>query len=360
MRSVRRSGDPGVWLLEIPVERVIAVSRLVLTAVVLITLYLHPSPTPKYEEAHFILVCYLAFALAALGVELARPMSSVLLVAAYLVDLGTISFLTIFTEAAASSFFVFFTFLLLAATLRWNWRGALLTFVALMVPLILVGFRIEFGAETDKLVLRGIYLLTATAMIAYFGAFRVRSRARFAKLAAWPVAESRSDGNVSLEAPLAHAAGVLSVPRMLCIREYAEEPQRLLWYWNKGQSACETAEVSMNALIAPAPDAPVLIEQNGRCVTLRQPWGRKESPSIFIAPRVREKYHIGAAVIAPLSSKTCTGFMLALDCHDCDDLLPLSAIVAGRIGAEIDHQWMWQQMQIVAAEHERSRLARNM
>ena len=195
----------------------------------------------------------------------------------------------------------------------------------------------------NQFILRGADLLIAGAMIAYFGAFRARSRARFAKLAAWPSVAPPSAGNLSLEASLVHAADVLGSSRLLCIWERVGEPHRYFWYLNNGHSEFthETPKLSINALITPQPSAAAFVEENG------------------IAPHIREKYHIVAAVIARLSNATCTGFILALDGRKCDDLLPLMTIIANRISAEIEHQWLWRQMQVIAAEQERSRLARN-
>ena len=320
---------------------------MVLAGLALVAVYVDPTQPAKYvEETHLILVCYLAFALAALWADQARRTSSALLVATYPIDLLTVMALMSFTQGVSSPFFVFFTFLLLTAALRWNWRGALLTLVALIVLFLLLGFSAALpnvSKSLNQFILRGADLIIAGAMIAYFGAFRARSRARFAKLAAWPSVVPSSAGKLSLEASLVHAADVLGSSRLLCIWERVGEPHRYFWYLNNGHSEFthETSELSINALITPQPSAATFVEENG------------------IAPYIREKYHIGAAVIARLSNATCTGFILALEGRKCDDLLPLMTIIANRISAEIEHQWLWGQMQIVAAQQERSRLARN-
>ena len=347
MSSVRPAGDFGTWLLEVPAERVIALARVALAALALVAVQLDPTQPANYAtETHLILVCYLAFALAALWADQARRISSALLVATYLIDLLTVTALMRFTQGVASPFFVFFTFLLLTAALRWNWRGALLTLEALIVLFLLLAFSAAWpnaSKNLNQFILRGADLLIAGAMIAYFGAFRARSRARFAKLAAWPSVAPPSAGNLSLEASLVHAADVLGSSRLLCIWERVGEPHRYFWYFNNGHSEFthETSKLSINALITPQPSAAAFVEENG------------------IAPHIREKYHIVAAVIARLSNATCTGFILALDGRKCDDLLPLMTIIANRISAEIEHQWLWRQMQVIAAEQERSRLARN-
>ena len=52
--------------------------------------------------------------------------------------------------------------------------------------------------------------------------------------------------------------------------------------------------------------------------------------------------------------------MFALGCHQSDDLLSLATIVARRIGAEIEHDWLRRKLQLTAVQRERSRLTRNL
>jgi signal transduction histidine kinase len=357
MVSERRPGwHLQNWLLEVPVEQVIACSRLVLAAVALIAIYLDPTQPAKYaDETYLILLCYLAFAIGVFWLSLVRSMASVFLVLTLLVDLGTVALLMDFTEGPTSPFFVFFTFILLAAALRWDWRGALSTLAVLFVLLFALALNdrvSEISEDRDRFILRVIYLLVAGAMISYFGTFRDRSRLRFAKLAAWPV--EPETGKLALNTLLAHAADVLSTSRILCAWEYPEEPYWHFWYWEDGvsESTREFSSCPISALITPKPSAAILVDKNGRSLEPRR-------SSFAIDPSVRQKYRIGTAVIGPFSNASCAGFVLGLDCTSCNDLLSLTSIIADRMAAEIGHEWLWKQMQIAAAEKERLRLARN-
>ena len=332
-----------------------------MAALVLIVIHFDPTSPEANADANLVLISYLAFAAAIVMAVQAGLVSPALLVTTYIVDLGTIAFLMSFTEGAPSPFFFFFTFILLASALRWNWHGAIFTLTALLVLLSLLTFGGEPHVDdVSRFVLRGAYLLVAGAMIAYFGASRLRSRARFAKLAAWPTMEFTSDRRLALDGSIAHAAGVLNVSRMLCIWEHAKEPGQYFCYWENGHSEYthETVASSIRELIAPEPTVAVFMNHR-RYLTLRSPWGSEKSCPISIIPYVREKFRIGKAVMAPFENGTCKGFLFALDCNACDDLLPLTTIVATRLGAEIEHHWLSQNLQMIAAEHERSRWARN-
>lgn len=131
--------DFGSWLLEIPVEQIIATARLALAAAALICIYLYPTqPAQHIHQVYLILVGYVAFAAIIFFVTSERQTRPALLVASYLIDLATMSILMRFTDGPTSPFFVFFSFILLSSALRWDWRGALATAVALFALLLVL------------------------------------------------------------------------------------------------------------------------------------------------------------------------------------------------------------------------------
>jgi signal transduction histidine kinase len=366
MTSQRRArADFGSWLLEIPVEQIIASARLVLAVAALAAIYIDPTQPARHpHQVYLILLGYVAFATVLLFVTSARRTSPPLLVASYLIDLATMAALMRFMDGPTSPFFVFFSFILLSSALRWDWRGALATAVALFVLLLLLALgdnQPDTDKDLDRLILRAAYLIVAGVMIAYFGAFRMRSRARFVKLAASPGIERSPDGKLSLDALLAHAADTLRAPRMLLVWEYAEEPERHSWLWDNGHSKYTISPVHapITTLVAPRLQHAAFVAKDGHCLTFSAHWGLRNSSQCVIASYLREKFAIGATAIAPLCSANCPGYLFALDCHGGDDLLPLITIFADRIGTELEHDRLRLQMQVAAAEQERSRLARD-
>ena len=362
---LRPRADFGSWLLEIPVEQIISTARLALAAAALISISLDPAQPARHpDQVHLILRGYLALAVILFFVTSARQTRPVLMVATYLIDLATMSVLMRFTDGATSPFFVFFSFILLSSALRWDWRGALATAVALFVLLLVLALSDSepaVGEDLDRLILRSTYLVVAGVMFAYVGAYRTRSRARFVKLATLPGIERSPDGKLSLDASLAHAADALRASRLLLVWKYTEEPDRHFWLWEDGHSECtrDTAPTSMTALVVPKLHAATFIDKDGRCLSFSARWGLKHSSQFAISSVLREKYNIGAAAIAPLRNTICAGHLFVLDCHSSDDLLPLTTLIADRIGAELERDRLQLRMQAAAADQQRLRLARD-
>jgi signal transduction histidine kinase len=206
-------------------------------------------------------------------------------------------------------------------------------------------------------ILRASYLLIAGGMIAYFGAFRLRNQTRFAKLAAWPAADLVCDDKLSLGSSLGHAAGVLDSPRLLCVWEYADEAGQHYWRWENGASDA-SHETEAFPVISPKPEASIFITDRSRG-RFALSGSKEKSPIISLPQQIQEKYRFDRVAVAPFSNPTCNGFLFVLDYHDRNNLLALATIAAHRIGAEIEHHWLWRHMQIAAVAQERSRLARN-
>jgi hypothetical protein len=176
-----------------PTERVIAQGRLLLCALSMFAILFDPTQPAQYAEAAQLLVLAY-FVLAALLVALTRyrflkPSGRA---AIHFIDVVIISALLFLTDGPNSPFFVFFTFALLAAMLRWQWQAVVATAIALTVALLIVRFSnvspaIFAGNTLNSEIIRGAYLIVAGGMLAYASAFYKRSRERFAMLAPWPV-----------------------------------------------------------------------------------------------------------------------------------------------------------------------------
>src|SRR3990172_4980417 len=110
-------------------ERLIATGRVVLAALSLLAVYLDPStPATHAPATYFLLLGYLAYALLVALVVWLAPVPPVRLgLVTHVLDLLLFCLLTYLTEGPTSPFFTFFTFSIVGATLRWQWRGALWT-----------------------------------------------------------------------------------------------------------------------------------------------------------------------------------------------------------------------------------------
>jgi signal transduction histidine kinase len=166
-------------------ERTIAISRLVLAAGGLLAAYADPAQPSQGEAGYVFLGLYVLFSLGMLT-TVSKPLEGARCIAAHVVEIGLICIVIAYTEGPTSPFFVYFTFALLTATLRWQWRGALMTGAAL--SLVLIGLTVTqlisnpASADLDRLIVRNLYLLVASALFAVLGEHLVRSRQRQTQL----------------------------------------------------------------------------------------------------------------------------------------------------------------------------------
>lgn len=188
-RSGAICGFSGVVIdrvLHITSERVVAISRALLAAGGLVAIYLDPTQPSQGEIGYLFVAAYLVFALALLAIA-DRPLRGRTAVTAHAFEIALICLIISYTEGPSSPFFVYFTFVLLVSALRWQQRGALITgalltivLVALTASELLVSH--SQPLDIDRLVLRNIYLLVASVLIALFGDELGRSHQRSARL----------------------------------------------------------------------------------------------------------------------------------------------------------------------------------
>ncbi|MDB5699408.1 MAG: putative signal transduction histidine kinase, partial [Alphaproteobacteria bacterium] len=100
---------------------------------------------------------------------------------AHLIDLIVFTILVFLTDGYTSPFFTFFVFLVLAAAIRWGWREALLTTLAVVV--LYIGASLSAGTshgieafEVQRFVVRGANLIVLSFMIIWFGLNQGRFR----------------------------------------------------------------------------------------------------------------------------------------------------------------------------------------
>jgi signal transduction histidine kinase len=166
-------------------ERVIAVGRLALSVGGLLAVALDPTQGPQVTFTYAVLIAYVIFALALLIVA-DRPMFRTWSLISHGLEITLVCLIIGTTEGPASPFFVYFTFLLLVATLRWQGRGALATgalLSAVLIALSASSLLIELDrTDVDRLIVRNIYLLVAAGLFAFLGDQLGRSHQRSERL----------------------------------------------------------------------------------------------------------------------------------------------------------------------------------
>src|SRR5215471_20578837 len=158
-------------------ERVLASVRLVLALSSLLLIWVDPGQARPYRIAAAFLTLYCAHALALLVVMYTRreitPSASLLVHAA---DTLWPAVISLFGSGAASPFFLYFIFALLAAAFRWGMRETALTTVAVvftMAPDAVVIARTPLGTAIGQhvdvvhFVMRAVYLVIFAFLIGY-------------------------------------------------------------------------------------------------------------------------------------------------------------------------------------------------
>ena len=198
--SLLRPSTLRRWLIELPVDRAIALARILLALTCIAGVAIHPPPGEQpLFIATIILVAYFVYSVI-LALIWIQP-GAWFYYAQHCIDIATTSALIYLTEGSASAFFTLFVFSLVTGVLRWNWRGALTTSIILAIVLLLLPSEFQVtptglqivDADLSRAVVRAGFLVVCGAMLAYLGAHRERSRRRFAQLAAWPAGPVQDD-----------------------------------------------------------------------------------------------------------------------------------------------------------------------
>jgi signal transduction histidine kinase len=356
---------------QIRAERLISAGRLVLAACALTAVAATPAEAihPTWRIAYALLGSYAAYALVvAVAVWRApRPLKRTRLVT-HLIDLLVFAIMYVFEQHVASGFFVFFVFSLLSATLRWQWRGTLFTAVtafgvALVSALYQASSADQF--ESNRVLIRGLYLSVVAVLLGYLGVYEVRLRREISRLATWSSALP-DDAEGMIREVLTRIADVLSAPRVLLMWEEREEPWLNVALWT-GRDLHWTRE---------APDAltPATAEHLAS-VDFFCSDAEAATPTVVYAvddefrrwrgaplnPTLRGQFNIRRVLAVRFESSTLTGRIFWLDKPRLStDQLAFGKLIAREVANRIDHFHLLADRWRAAAEAERVRLARDL
>jgi signal transduction histidine kinase len=363
-----RASPEQIFLL--PPERVIAFARLTLTAFTICATFFDPPRDSHDAQITYIVASgYLAFAIIAFCVVMLRPPRRWEQLVAHTVDISCVCLLMHFNDGPNSPYFIFFTFILLSAALRWGWRGAMETTVLLglifLLFILLMRHRPEpvytdFG-ELSRSIFRPAYLVVSGVMLAYVSALKERGRRQLAKLAAWPGPDHDHGLPVPIKSALAHAGHIMRAPRVLIIWEPFEEPYRDVALWSPaGLEYSREAPDRFGTLVA----APLIRKsfvaprEDGAAGSLVV---KEVAVGNVIDEDLRRTFSIQSAISAPFFLPACRGRVFLLDTETNDDSeLLLAELIANRIGVDLEHYWLRNELETAAGSRERERLARDL
>lgn len=354
-------------------ERLLAASRALLASCSLFAVWFDPTEPAKYVAITYsLMVGYVGYAL--LLVFLAWR-SDVTLVRARLfthcIDLAIFSLLIYVTEGAPTSpFFVFFLFSLVCGTVRWQWQGTVWT-AAVALPLFVSSglYSSEIlhdpSFDLNPFVNRSVYLVVATVLLSYLGAYQSWLSDELFKLAAWPRTTSH-DARLLVSTILEHAGTMLNTPRILLVWEDPDEPWLNWVTWEPNSFTWTQESLSRFQTLVAEP----LREVNFLCLNAQGP-----APTILQTPTTEVAHWQGRPLHpdfqAHVAAKAVLSFRLLSDSLDgrvfffdkssmtSDDLM-LGAIVAREMTSRLDQFYLLQRLQRTAALEERIRLARDL
>jgi signal transduction histidine kinase len=355
-----------------PAEWVIAQGRLYLCAFSLIAVSLDPpQPFEIATATSRMLWIYFLFSIGLVIATNWRLPDRQSRIGIHCADIIVTSLLLLLTQAMTGPFFVFFTFVLLAATLRWDWPSVFATLIVLLLVLIvlntLAGAReiATPGAIPNNfthLLVRASYLVVIGGMLAYVGAQRERSRRRLARLATWPSYETGKENMPALHSTIAHAVDVMRAPRAIVIWKEDDAPFLKIAVWRSdGFEELSEPACSIESLIAPqlAGHVFAVAKMPSKVAFLRTGDQRITGP--IIDPALQRRFMMSSVASAPIQGTICSGRVFILDRSVWnEDLLLLTVIIASRLAVELDRQVLHAKAQRMAALRERVDLAHDL
>jgi signal transduction histidine kinase len=356
---------------DLQVERLITLLRVALTAFAVVAFYFDPIRTGQDTSIIIpLLGIYTLFGFVVIFIPLIGRARTGWQLPVHIIDVGMVALLMHFMERVSSPFILLYTFLLLGATARWSWRGAILTTASLLGLELLLIFSPN-GPSTDQtlpipnIVIRVGFLVVVGGMFAFFGASQETSRRRLAELAAWPnsaTKEAELRGRFSLDTILNHVAGILGCPRVLLLWELTDEPFLNITLWADGHYQQDRKPVDafgdwtaaeLQSMAYASTDV-----NSGKCSTFGGPV-TCEGP--LHNKLLQLQFGLTSVASAPITGASCEGRIFMLDKAEwSEDDLILTEIVASRVGSELDQHALRLELADTIAATERVRLARDL
>jgi signal transduction histidine kinase len=348
---------------DLQIERLIALLRIVLTTYCLAAL-ITSFGLPSEITAPFvvILATYALFGLGVVLLPIIGKYRTGWQLPVHLIDIGVVSILTYFIHSVSAAFFILYVFVLMSATFRWNWRGALWTTLALSA-LQLIFLALQRPVTIAQFIVEWNFLLMIGGVFVFFGVSRERSAERLTQIAAWPDIGLQSYTDINwLDASLKHIATVLDAPRVLILWEIAQEP-----YWFSAllaDGSCQHDRLSdstFDKLVPTELEGVAFAAENAEsreCLTLK---GTVPISRPLVNEAIQARFNIASVCSAPFSGEYCKGRVFILDrSYWGDDDLAITEIVASRLHLELEYYALSAELRENAARWERIRLARDL
>jgi signal transduction histidine kinase len=272
------------------------------------------------------------------------------------------------TNGSASPFFLFFTFMLLAGTLRWQAWGAWTSgLVVGFAYLGVVAFEIASDAppiDINRLIVRLGMLVVMTVVLGRLGAFQQRLYNELHQLAASPRTAATTLDDVLRES-LDYATRVLSGPAAILLWQDEDETRTHMAVYSSVALERLTVTASLAELVTVPPDVRRFLHV--RRASAERTIAVGDRPQELSTPVLSDdligRYAIQTIIAAALPERSHHGWLLVLNCSprtlSTDDVL-LADIVAADISASVEHWSLSQRARDAAVAEERLRVSRDL
>jgi len=263
----------------------------------------------------------------------------------------------------AGSFFVFFIFSLLSATMRWQWRGTLST--AAVAMLLALGLGVYQSAHSgsflvNQFMVRAIYLVVLAVLVSYLVIYELHLRRNLTKLARWPSAVPDHFHTVLREL-LRQAAEVVKAPRMLMAWEEANGQWLMLAEWTPKQFTVlqEPADACRPVVHERLTDLDFYCEAAGAAVVVGSRFRRRLAAPVH--PALQRRFFMRSILSVRLVASALTARLFWLDKPRiiADDLM-LAELFGREASAHLEQFQLIEERKRAAGTEERIQLARNL
>jgi signal transduction histidine kinase len=352
------------------IEWLIAISRVLIAGGALIAVAMNPQHAGHWVLT-YILAWYLIYSLLVLAlvwtpVRFARGWD----LAVHAFDLAAFSLFMLFSEGADSPFFVYFIFLVIVGTLRWEMPGAIWTAVVTIGVYAAVSayaaMVLQFqGVALHTFVIRAVHLTVVGGLIAYLGAYQNQFQREINRVVSWPRRVPSNPRDLAAEI-IAQSAAILEAPRVLLVwEEPADGDVNLAWGAAGDVSWAAEPEATYGSFVAPGYEhkslqAPDVNDEHGRVIhwfdgSFRHRYGRPINPALQARFAMREVQSWS------LDGELVHGRLFVLDKSRMriDDLI-VGEVVARLAVSRLDGVYILRHLNQAAALEERLRVARDL
>jgi signal transduction histidine kinase len=349
-------------------ERWIAIGRAVLATIPPIVWWAGPyEPTGYPRIVPMLLWAYVAYAWVLVAFVSRMPSTHrVFQVATHVVDLGMYALFVFLFEGRGNPFSFYFVFALVAAAIRWEWRGTLWTAAGALT--LFAAISLYFSLQPDvqfalyRWINRVVFLAVIAGLVGYLGAYEGEWRREVAGLAGW----SRRLDSSTDEALRVAAAGVaelLKARRIVIVWEDEDTPgcDVACWAGTALERGREPASVGHSLVAAPLENRSFFCADasSGQPLVWRTAGsGLERWEGAPLSPEGTARFAVRQLLGIRLRGDLVSGWLLALDKPQMtvDDLL-LGQIVARELVAQLDNLALSGRLRRSAVSEERLRLA---